>query len=214
MNSDEIPLLSPSDPERRREPTADGIRERADRFGDRARIITHRENRGLPAARNTGCREARGEFIVWLDADDMIAPRFLEVTLAVARAHPHAGWVAGLTVQFGAVSRLFGFAPYDPRELVRQNDQVDACLLCDLLMHGTVPFCQIPELEDQDARELLRTIPGTGVLTALAFLLEVPNLERYPTARKIATVALARRLLIAMWAITCKQEPYNYHWAA
>jgi glycosyltransferase involved in cell wall biosynthesis len=51
---------------------------------ERIRLIQHSENRGLAAARNTGIRAAQGRFIVPLDADDRLAPTYLEKTLAAA----------------------------------------------------------------------------------------------------------------------------------
>ena len=39
----------------------------------RVRVI-HRENGGLSAARNTGLQAARGEFVLFLDGDDMLEP--------------------------------------------------------------------------------------------------------------------------------------------
>lgn len=47
----------------------------------RVRYISQR-NKGLPAARNAGVSRARGTYILPLDADDAIAPTFLERTLA------------------------------------------------------------------------------------------------------------------------------------
>jgi glycosyltransferase involved in cell wall biosynthesis len=38
-------------------------------------------NRGLPGARNTGIMNSKGEFILPLDADDVLMPKFIEITL-------------------------------------------------------------------------------------------------------------------------------------
>jgi len=46
------------------------------------------ENRGLSGARNTGIREAKGEFLVFLDADDLILPDKLKIQLEFLRSNP------------------------------------------------------------------------------------------------------------------------------
>ena len=48
--------------------------------------VVHQENRGLSGARNTGFREARGRYVLPLDCDDWIEPRFLEKLLAALAA--------------------------------------------------------------------------------------------------------------------------------
>jgi glycosyltransferase involved in cell wall biosynthesis len=60
-------------------------------FADaRVKILHHEERRGAAAARNTCLREARGEFIAYLDSDNLWHPRFLELMLEeLARCPGH-----------------------------------------------------------------------------------------------------------------------------
>lgn len=61
-------------------------------FGDQVRAIWQ-ENRGLSAARNTGLRAARGEFIAVLDADDLYEPDFISTLVPLLEADVEAGAV-------------------------------------------------------------------------------------------------------------------------
>lgn len=45
------------------------------------RLIVHETNKGLSEARNTGIREAEGEFITFVDSDDFLAPDTLGLCL-------------------------------------------------------------------------------------------------------------------------------------
>jgi glycosyltransferase involved in cell wall biosynthesis len=68
-------------------------------------------NAGLAAARNTGIRESEGELLVFLDSDDRLLPRAIEVGVEVLRAHPEAAFA------FGRYRRVAG----DGRRL--ENDE-------------------------------------------------------------------------------------------
>lgn len=56
-----------------------------------------RENGGPGLARETGREHARGEFIQYLDSDDLILPQKLELQVAALRACPECGAAYGLT---------------------------------------------------------------------------------------------------------------------
>ena len=59
-------------------PRVEEIRAAVRAMGDnRFRLVEHEVNRGLGAARNTGIREARGEWLIWVDEDDAIVPECL-----------------------------------------------------------------------------------------------------------------------------------------
>ena len=59
------------------------------------RIIHHEQNKGLSGARNTGIREATGEYLYFLDSDDYIMPDCIEKLTALTRQYPHVEIVQG-----------------------------------------------------------------------------------------------------------------------
>ena len=73
--------------------TAERVRALAERDA-RIRYLAQ-DRRGPSAARNTGLRAARGEFIQFLDADDRIAPEKLERQRAFLEADPSLDLVYG-----------------------------------------------------------------------------------------------------------------------
>ncbi len=65
--------------------------------GERIRYICHPDhaNRGMSASRNTGLAAARGEFIAFLDADDVWPPLKLAEQVAIFDASPQADMAYG-----------------------------------------------------------------------------------------------------------------------
>ncbi|MFA7369095.1 MAG: glycosyltransferase [Kiritimatiellales bacterium] len=113
-------------------------------LGGKVRLVVT-EHRGVSAARNAGIREARGDFIAYLDADNTWRPRFLEtiqralnapgeyrcVAYAQAEVHAHSGTIhpAGLQI----AGEPFSLREMMRRNLIDQNTVVHARRCIDLV---------------------------------------------------------------------------------
>ena len=69
----------------------------ADRIPEKIRYLQHpdRRNQGMSAARNLGVRNSRGEWIAFLDADDMWLPMKLAKQKELLSSHKEAGLLYG-----------------------------------------------------------------------------------------------------------------------
>lgn len=79
----------------------DGSTEIARRYAEinpeKVRYLEHEghRNRGMSASRNLGIRDARGDYIAYLDGDDVWMPDKLDKQIAILEAHPEAAMVCG-----------------------------------------------------------------------------------------------------------------------
>ncbi len=76
--------------------STDGSGDVAASCGDpRVRVITMKASVGVSAARNIGVRESSGEWLYFVDADDLARPGALDQLLEAAGTKPEAGLVYG-----------------------------------------------------------------------------------------------------------------------
>ena len=76
----------------------------------RVQVIAHAHNLGPVAAFNDGLAVASGEFLIRLDADDLLTPGSVARSVALAEEHPQVGMVYGYPVPFS------GSAPASHRD--------------------------------------------------------------------------------------------------
>lgn len=68
--------------------STDGGAAVVENYGDPRIRLVRQENAGVSAARNRGIEEARGEYVAFLDADDVWMPGFLSEIVALQREFP------------------------------------------------------------------------------------------------------------------------------
>ena len=81
--------------------STDGTAGVLDRYSDEARVtVIHQENQGAAAARNRGFEASTGDYIQYLDADDLLHPRKVEAQMAVLDDHTSETVAVCSTVYF------------------------------------------------------------------------------------------------------------------
>ena len=55
--------------------------------------VIHQNNGGASSARNTGLDNATGEYITFVDSDDLVAPDTYQQLLAIATKHPEYDFI-------------------------------------------------------------------------------------------------------------------------
>jgi glycosyltransferase involved in cell wall biosynthesis len=75
--------------------STDRTREIVQAFGGRIALtcVDHARNQGIAPSINDGIRSASGDFIAFLDHDDLWLPEFLDTQMAYLRDHPDVGMV-------------------------------------------------------------------------------------------------------------------------
>lgn len=98
------------------------------RLADSGYQVIHQENSGPGAARNNGISKAKGEYIVPLDADDMIRTAYVSQAYELLRQHENIHAVYANYQQFGERNDIMQHAPYSLQHLLLTNN-IGACVI-------------------------------------------------------------------------------------
>ena len=100
----------------------DIIRRVCQEYGRNVRILTHPENKGLPAARNTGLEACTGEWLLHVDSDDWLEPAMVEKLYnAAIKADADLAY-CDYYLDFGGSRRMLGNPSFrDGETMVREG---------------------------------------------------------------------------------------------
>jgi glycosyltransferase involved in cell wall biosynthesis len=115
--------------------------------------LINQANSGQPAiARNNGIAEAKGEYILPLDADDKLAPQAIELCLRAAKDYPGQPVVVyGWMKRFGVEETVWKTKPFSPHQLLHR----DKLPYCSMYHRSVWEFqngysANVPGYEDWD----------------------------------------------------------------
>ncbi len=97
-----------------------------DAFADHRVRTFRQENQGMAATRNNGLALAQGEFIHFLDHDDLLAPDFLEARLAIFGQMPEVGFVGGPIQNFPSSDEVLLVAGEDVEQEILFSNRFSA----------------------------------------------------------------------------------------
>jgi glycosyltransferase involved in cell wall biosynthesis len=121
--------------------STDDSLEVASRYGERVDVLTQ-PNQGLARTCNRGAREARGEYFVFLSADDRLEPSYVSELFGALRQTPDASFAYCAARLFGAESGIAPARPFSAFSLIRGRNYINGSALtrrADYLAAGGYP---------------------------------------------------------------------------
>lgn len=191
--------------------SSDGTPELVEGLDPRITVL-RQKNAGPAAARNLGLKTAKGEFIAFLDADDLWTPHKLSLQLAFLQAHPDYG------MAYGGFLRWFAKTDgsFDPPPPAQGADAP-----IDALIQAQSGWIYVPLLFDNIVHIITALLRREVVETVGGFNPALPTGEDYDfwlrVSRRFRAAKLARTLAfyrIHKASITHKPRAENNEYRA
>ena len=97
-------------------------------YNDSRIIYLHQSNKGVSVARNRGLTQAKGEFVVFFDADDKMTPDFLKERKKILIDNPDVDFCCGPVNVFPLQQKIsFGIAENVSEVLLTYQPQYSSC---------------------------------------------------------------------------------------
>jgi glycosyltransferase involved in cell wall biosynthesis len=109
---------------------------------ERVKVFTY-ENAGAAVARNRGLAHAKGEFIAFIDADDLWTLDKLELQLAALQKHPEAGVAYSWTSFIDEKGKLL----YVQQPVYFEGNVYPQLLVSNFLVCGSIPLIRRQAIE-------------------------------------------------------------------
>lgn len=102
-------------------------------------IFRHQQNKGLPAARNSGIKASSGEYVFFLDGDDIIDPTCIEKHFITIKNNPDLDFVNSFVVGFGSQSYEWRGGFHDRERFLYENRNT-SCFMARISLFEKITF--------------------------------------------------------------------------
>jgi glycosyltransferase involved in cell wall biosynthesis len=120
-------------------------------FQDARIHLFHQANSGPSIARNTAIDHARGDYLAYLDSDDVFLPNHLEILTGYLESHPEVGVVYSDGYYCAAdLSPVATFSEYRPQEIIGRS--IDQIVLTPLLAAPCCSFVRMSIIRNNNIR--------------------------------------------------------------
>lgn len=116
--------------------------------------IIHKKNGGLASARNEGATHARGEFLAFLDADDMVTPEYYNKAIEILKTYNNVSFVGSWLRYFEGASGIWPTWNPEPPFFLVHNTVNSSSLVYkkkDFLMYGLNDSDMVYGMEDYES---------------------------------------------------------------